>query len=601
MRRGNVMAVSRSMCSILVCFFLAVHVNQSVCAEKAKPEVRAMWVDGFNDGYKTPAQCDDLLKRLRALHYNSAFVQMRRRGDAYYFSKYEPWAGDDPNHFDALAYLCSKAHAPGKAPIMIMAWVNACSVGGSQSPLGVTKLHPEFLSTSDTGSDYDGESTKIDPGNPGAADWTFRVAMDVVRHYNVDGIQLDAIRYGGDPKTFGHWGYNARSVVRFNQSYYTTGAPAWDDPRWQAWRRDQVTALVRRIYLSAHQLKPHIIVSADTICWGNAPSDEADFQQSCAAYTEVFAPWTDWLREGIVDLNCTMTYIAQSSKNARNWPQWSNFIKNHQYRRASVIGSALYLNDPSSAIGQMLSARVSTDRGFAAAGSAGYSWASPAVGHNAETPRSTGFDLALRASHLFATVAPFPVLNWLVNSRVGSIVGTAFTGDALVPLDGSQVELIGKPKDTPRTAIVDGTGAFGFLNVDPGRYLLRLNNGTSTSCSMRVVQGRVASATLIDNPKCLANVSELLQQRSGSIVTVSRALVTNGNGHGSKMFYISDAFGHNVMPVVGPNTDLPFVMGDEIAAVGRFVRINSRPMFYASAYRWVGCRLVGQGPTTTRH
>src|SRR5579862_8704979 len=93
----------------------------------APAELRAFWVDGFNDGYKTPAQCDSLLAQLRADHCNAVFVQMRKRGDAYYASHYEPWAADDPNHFDALAYLCAAAHAPGQPYIQVHAWINACA------------------------------------------------------------------------------------------------------------------------------------------------------------------------------------------------------------------------------------------------------------------------------------------------------------------------------------------------------------------------------------------------------------------------------------------------------------------------------------------
>ena len=86
------------------------------------------------------------------------------------------------------------------------------------------KNHPEWLSLSDTGEDYDGESTKIDPGNPAAADWTYRVYLDIVRHYDVDGIHMDFIRYGGSGKTIGHWGYNAVSVARLQRPLRHNGA-----------------------------------------------------------------------------------------------------------------------------------------------------------------------------------------------------------------------------------------------------------------------------------------------------------------------------------------------------------------------------------------
>ena len=51
-----------------------------------RPELRAFWVDGFNDGFHTPAECDLLLARVRAAHMNAVFVQMRKRADAYYAS-----------------------------------------------------------------------------------------------------------------------------------------------------------------------------------------------------------------------------------------------------------------------------------------------------------------------------------------------------------------------------------------------------------------------------------------------------------------------------------------------------------------------------------
>ena len=247
-------------------------------------------MDGFNDGFHTPAECDLLLARVRASHMNAVVpVQMRKRADAYYASHYEPWATDDPEHFDALEYFCRQAHVPPMLRIQVHAWVNACAVGGNKGPQSLVKLHPDWLSLSDTGEDYDGESTKIDPGNPAAADWTYRVYLDIVRHYDVDGIDMDFIRYGGSGKTVGHWGYNPVSVARYNAHTARRAAPG-NDPAWQQWRRDQVTALVRRVSLEAHALKPHLIVSAATICWGDGPKDDAEYEAKSASYTPGLRP-----------------------------------------------------------------------------------------------------------------------------------------------------------------------------------------------------------------------------------------------------------------------------------------------------------------------
>ncbi|MBM3494335.1 MAG: hypothetical protein FJX72_08450, partial [Armatimonadetes bacterium] len=165
-------------------------------------EIRAFWADAFSPAIKSRAEVDDLLRRLRAANCNAIFAQVRKGGDAYYVSRYEPWASDNPERFDGLAYLVEKAHS-GKPRIAVHAWINTCAVGRSRgNPRHIALAHPEWLSTSDKGADYDGEATKIDPGHPAAADQTFRVYMDVARRYDVDGIHFDFVRYGGT-----EWGY----------------------------------------------------------------------------------------------------------------------------------------------------------------------------------------------------------------------------------------------------------------------------------------------------------------------------------------------------------------------------------------------------------
>src|SRR5581483_2825169 len=171
---------------LLLCGFLS-------AAQSQRPELRAFWADGFNPGFKSPQEVDELLQRLQAAHCNAIFAQMRKGGDAYYLSRYEPWAKDDQNHFDALAYLIQKAHALNP-PIAVHAWINTCAVGGNaKNPFNILALHPDWLSLDPQNADFDGEASKIDPGHPDAADWTFRVYLDVARRYDVDGIHFDFV------------------------------------------------------------------------------------------------------------------------------------------------------------------------------------------------------------------------------------------------------------------------------------------------------------------------------------------------------------------------------------------------------------------------
>ncbi|SEM78066.1 cell wall-binding repeat-containing protein [Lihuaxuella thermophila] len=59
-----------------------------------KKELRAFWVDMFRNGAKTPAQVDQLLLDVKKAKANAIFLQVRRRGDAFYNNSLEPRTED---------------------------------------------------------------------------------------------------------------------------------------------------------------------------------------------------------------------------------------------------------------------------------------------------------------------------------------------------------------------------------------------------------------------------------------------------------------------------------------------------------------------------
>src|SRR5207253_3498 len=95
-----------------------------VAEELDPPELRAVWVDAFHDGFKTPQQVDELVAWARGANLNALFVQVRRRGDAYYLKSLEPRT-EDPDltpGFDALQYLIDKSHQ-GPRRLQVHAWL----------------------------------------------------------------------------------------------------------------------------------------------------------------------------------------------------------------------------------------------------------------------------------------------------------------------------------------------------------------------------------------------------------------------------------------------------------------------------------------------
>ena len=562
-----------------------------------RPELRAFWVDGFNDGFKTPAQCDTLLARLRGMHCNAVFVQMRKRADAYYASHYEGWAKDDPEQFDALQYLCDHAHAKGLPRIQVHAWINACAIGGNASAGALTKQHPEWLSVSDTGADYDGEATKLDPGNPDGAEWTTRVYLDVVRHYDVDGIHLDFIRYGGNGKTVGHWGYNAVSVARYNARYGLTGQPLWNDPRWSAWRRAQVTALVRRVYSEATALKPKLIVSAATICWGDAPRSDAEYESSSASYTEVFAPWRDWMREGILDLNCPMTYFGKAKSEAK-WRGWNTFAKDRQYGRECALGVGAYLNSVPNTLQMVRETRQATARGHKAAGTVLYCYDTAVNIGGQEVEGDTALFAALPLSGVFARNVPVPTMPWKSYPQTGSILGTLLTGNTLTPVDGAVVTLTRTDKPGKRLGETDGNGRFAFVALPVGSYhLAAVWSGGRQEWDTRVAPGEAARLTTVqpEDAPLVTEVAGLGDRPEGDRITLFKALVTSGSDKLGDYFFVADNVGGAPLRVDASHLVPPVIMGDKVVVAGALHHTPGGTTLTADAVRVVGAEMVGPG------
>ena len=537
---------------------------------------------------------------------NAVFVQVRKRSDAYYASHYEPWATDDPQHFDALEYVCRQAHAPGMPRLQVHAWVNATAIGGRGGPQPLVRLHPDWLSLSDTGSDFDGESSKIDPGNPAAADWTERVYLDIVRHYAIDGIHLDFIRYGGSGTTAGHWGYNPVSVARYNARYSTTGQPAWNDPRWMQWRRDQVTALVRCVSVEAHALKPHLIVSAATICWGDGPKDDADYEAASAAYSQVFAPWRDWLREGLLDINCPMTYF-DNGRHPDYWRHWSAFVKDHQYGRLSAMGVGTWINSIPDTLSQIASTRQPTKQGHTAAGVILFSYAgTDSVGGQEEQFRSALYE-ALPT--VFPSDVPPPTMPWRDTPKTGAIMGTVLRGGHLMPMGSQRVIVRGaypfSLRKIQKAVVTDGNGFFAADGLPPGYYLVDVSVvlgregdqpdfGFRLPADARAGQGTATNCLLTQGGDLYRDepVTGLGRMPEGRSVVVTHAVVLNGSDRLGDDFYIADDFGKPSVRVHMPGLVPPTVAGDIVAVSGTLRHTSGGAVITATAVRHLGARLL---------
>ncbi len=512
--------VAFALVAVLALAWLPLQSNSAEFDSSTPPggQFRAYWVDAFGDDLFDAPRIDAIVAATKAAHLNAIVVQAVRRGDCFCNRASVPrteQAGVAPFPFDPLQTLIEKAHAQG---IEVHAWVIAIAIwrNGSapSSPSHVFNLHgptasgaANWLMSRDDGVMQSGTDWMVDPGHPDAAQWIVDTATSIVANYAVDGINLDRIRYPDGNSQVGvpTWGYNPVAVARFQQATGRTDRPAASDPQWAQWRRDQVTGIVRKVYIESFAIRPSVRVSADTITYGNGPQTQGGWQNT-RAFVEQLQDWDAWMREGILDLNIPMNYKRDQtspSDQRRMYQEWSDFAKDSQYARQSAVGSAPYLNDIAATVRQVRTAVALSSAGNYSAGWVGYSYRTPdsltdagarsSAASRAELERAltqpSSYDPLTPA--IFASTANVPPMTWKTHPTTGHVRGIARNSDGVV-LAQAQVLLFSVSSGAiVRSAKTDGSGWFAFVDLPSNNY--RVDAAGETLGMADVITGRLTT------------------------------------------------------------------------------------------------------------
>jgi uncharacterized lipoprotein YddW (UPF0748 family) len=501
--------------------FFVDDVRLSTAGPPGADEFRALWVDAYHPGIKSQREIDELIETAQAGNFNALVVQVRRRGDTYYPSALDPWAKDADPSFDSLAYLIERAHAEH---IKVHAWATTLAIWATETPPTAPdhtfNLHGPgasgrdyWLMTSYAGEEGAGPSGLqtyyLDPGHPDVVDYTAAIYAELASNYNLDGLHLDRIRYPDYKGTYCQdqawfcqdWGYNPTSVARFQAQVGGEALPDPLDEVWVQWRRDQVTNLARRIYLTVTAIKPRLRVSAALSTSGAPPTDEESWYAR-TPYIHQLQDWRGWLEEGILDLALPMTYRDEDTYPGQfdGWIAWET---DHQFDRGTVVGTAAYLNSVEDTVAQWLRVRLPSDQGNQALGVCGYSYNAPS--DNGVSRRD--FVNAV-VTEVFTQPASLPTITWKDAPTLGHLAGTLTQTQPCVSLDGHPLTLAGP---MARTLHADGSGWFGTVDLVPGDYLLAvdvLTPSTTIELPVTVVAGGVTEVE-ISLPRCPASVAYL--------------------------------------------------------------------------------------------
>jgi len=302
-------------------------------------EVRALWV--VRNTLTSPEKIHNMIERASAAGFNTLSVQVRGRGDAYYKSRWEPRAielKDQPTDFDPLAVTLAEAHGRG---LKVHAWLNTSLLANLDAlptdPNHVYNKHPEWLavpravakelfSMSPRDALYrhrivewskanrgELEGVYAGPANPKVREHIYRIWLDIIQKYQVDGMHFDYVRFASPDfdysrtslKNFRKWlepqlTASERRALKNALKEDPLAATEKYTAKFGDFQREQVTTLVERIYHAVKKLRPAVIVSA------------AVFANDENAFTRRFQDWRRWLGMGILDVACPMAYTPDT-------------------------------------------------------------------------------------------------------------------------------------------------------------------------------------------------------------------------------------------------------------------------------------------------
>lgn len=303
-------------------------------------EVRALWVVRYT--LTSPEKIRKMVESAVLGGFNTLIVQVRGRGDAYYQSRREPRAielKDQPADFDPLAVTIAEAHRRG---LKVHAWLNTSLLANldalPETPDHVFNKHPEWLAvprpvaaelylmrpkdprfrtrivewSKANRSELEGVYTG--PANPKVREHIYRIWLDIIQKYPVDGMHFDYVRLASPDfdysrtslESFRKWleprlTSSDRTSLKAALKKDPLAATEMFKDKFADFQREQITTLVEKIYRSVKQRRPDVLVSA------------AVFANDENAYTRRFQDWRRWLKMGILDVVCPMAYSTDTA------------------------------------------------------------------------------------------------------------------------------------------------------------------------------------------------------------------------------------------------------------------------------------------------
>lgn len=326
----------------------------------AQTEIRAMWLDrGSIVRARSRQGLARLFDNMQAAGINTVFLETMNAGYPIYPSRVAPQQNPLTQGWDPLADAVELAHERNM-DLHAWIWVFAAGnlrhnaiLGKSDSFLGPSlAANPDWVAYDQAESPIPLGQTKpfYDPANRELRDYLLRLEEEIITNYDVDGLQLDYIRYPfQDPskeRTYGY-GLAARREFRRQTGIDPVNLTSLIDPwlpraerdrqqqLWQAWndfRIEQVTSFVAETSQLVRSQRPDITLSAAVFAM---PESER--------LLKIQQDWNTWAEEGLVDWIVLMSYAQDANRFSELITPW---VVDQAYDSTLVIPGLRLLSMP---------------------------------------------------------------------------------------------------------------------------------------------------------------------------------------------------------------------------------------------------------------
>lgn len=314
-------------------FFLILLIFTSCSVLKQKTiqserEFRGFWVatvvnidwpkNGTDAVEKQKADYLEILDFYDTLNFNTAIVQIRTAGDAFYESDYAPWSkyltgkeGEAPKTKEnLLEWMIAETHQRG---MEFHAWLNPYRATFDLDTIKLSEkndfnVHPDWMLK------Y-GKKYYYNPGLPEVREHLKAIIGEVVINYDVDAIHFDDYFYPYKIKD---------EVFQDSVTYAQYGLPKQSV---EDWRRSNVDSLIQNTHQKIKQVKPWVQFGVSPFgVWKNKSTDHrgSNTQAGQTTYEDLYADPLLWMQKGWIDyiipqVYWSMDYTVASHKTIVEW------------------------------------------------------------------------------------------------------------------------------------------------------------------------------------------------------------------------------------------------------------------------------------------